>query len=228
MKFGIVKKAALGAVVTGASLATCCALALPASAATAGGPWGSGMPSTGSSVSILNNLCVAPWQWNGPGEGLTAGHKAAYAACNGNSDPGAGSSVSILNNLCVAPWQWNGPVEALTGGHEADYAACNGNGGSAAGSSVSILNNLCVAPWQWNGPGEGLTAGHKASYAACNGNGGSSSSSSSSAAASSSFAGSGQDVSILGNPCVAPWQWNGPLEVLTIGHKAAYAACNGN
>ena len=131
MNFGIVKKAALGAVITGASLATCCALALPASAATTGGPWGSGMPSTGSSVSILNNLCVAPWQWNGPGEALTSGHKAVYVACNGNggssSSAGSGQAVGILGNPCVAPWQWNGPVEALITGHQASYKACNGS-----------------------------------------------------------------------------------------------------
>ncbi|WP_436501557.1 hypothetical protein [Actinokineospora sp. HUAS TT18] len=35
-------------------------------------------------------------------------------------------------------------------------------------------------------------------------------------------------ISILGNACVAPWQWNGPLEAGTVGHGAGYAACNGN
>jgi hypothetical protein len=127
VNFGIVKKAALGAVVTGASLATCCALALPASAATTGraGSYGDG----GTGSSFLNNLCAAPWQWNGPGEALTLGHMAVYAACNGNkvSSAGSGQGASFLNNLCAAPWQWNGPGEAFTAQHTADYTACNGN-----------------------------------------------------------------------------------------------------
>lgn len=37
-----------------------------------------------------------------------------------------------------------------------------------------------------------------------------------------------QSVSILSNACVAPWQWNGPIEAGTIGHVNAYEACNGN
>lgn len=29
------------------------------------------------------------------------------------------------------------------------------------------------------------------------------------------------------NVCLAPWQWNGPFEVLHAGKVTSYAACNG-
>jgi len=35
-------------------------------------------------------------------------------------------------------------------------------------------------------------------------------------------------INILSNACVAPWQWNGPIEGGTVGHGSGYAACNGN
>jgi hypothetical protein len=109
--------------ITGAALFFGFATAGTAAATPSHGPDGDG------GVSILNNLCVAPWQWNGPIEVLTGGHSASYAACNGNGNGATEEGgVSILDNLCVAPWQWNGPLEALTVGHTADYVACNGNG----------------------------------------------------------------------------------------------------
>lgn len=121
----MLRKSLAAAVITGAALFTGFVAAGTASAEpmAAGGGHGDG----DGGVSILGNLCVAPWQWNGPIEAATVGHVADYAACNGNGNDN-GADVSILDNLCVAPWQWNGPIEALTGGHITSYAACNGNG----------------------------------------------------------------------------------------------------
>lgn len=38
----------------------------------------------------------------------------------------------------------------------------------------------------------------------------------------------GHGISIADNACVAPWQWNGPLEIFTVDHAPSYVACNGN
>ena len=35
-------------------------------------------------------------------------------------------------------------------------------------------------------------------------------------------------ISILNNACLLPWQWNGPVELLTVDHNPSYVACNGN
>ncbi|MBC6450124.1 hypothetical protein [Actinokineospora xionganensis] len=120
------KRTFAAAVVTGAALITGFATA---GTATADPQNVATEPGHGHSMTILGNLCVAPWQWNGPIEALTAGHTAGYVACNGNTvgTDGGGHHLSILDNACVAPWQWNGPIEALTVGHTADYVACNDN-----------------------------------------------------------------------------------------------------
>ncbi|WP_112262307.1 hypothetical protein [Lentzea terrae] len=80
----------------------------------------------GHGISIADNLCAAPWQWNGPASLLHEGHAPGYAACNDNH-AGGGSDISIANNACLLPWQWNGPVELLTVDHSPSYVACNGN-----------------------------------------------------------------------------------------------------
>lgn len=83
----------------------------------------------GDGVSILNNLCVAPWQLNGPLEILTGGNTDMYVACNGNGNGAISEGgVSVLDNLCVAPLQLNGPLEILTVGNWSKYVACNLNG----------------------------------------------------------------------------------------------------
>ena len=38
----------------------------------------------------------------------------------------------------------------------------------------------------------------------------------------------GGGISIGDNLFAAPWQWNGPLELLHTGHAPSYAACNNN
>ncbi len=58
--------------ITGAALFFGVATAGAASASPTGD--GHGGPGDDGGVSILNNLCVAPWQWNGPIEALTVGH----------------------------------------------------------------------------------------------------------------------------------------------------------
>ncbi len=71
----MIKKALLAtAVIGGAMLAA----AAPASAGDEdrSGP--------GAGISIANNLCAAPWHWEGPLNILTGGDT-SYVACNGNS-----------------------------------------------------------------------------------------------------------------------------------------------
>ncbi|GGU63530.1 hypothetical protein [Lentzea flava] len=80
----------------------------------------------GHGISIADNLCAAPWQWNGPFSLLHEGHAPGYAACNDNHAAG-GSDISIANNACLLPWQWNGPLEVFTVDHAPSYVACNGN-----------------------------------------------------------------------------------------------------
>ncbi|SMC66798.1 hypothetical protein [Lentzea albidocapillata] len=75
-------------------------------------------------MSVGDNLCAAPWQWNGPLLLLHEGHTSGYAACNDNH-AGGRSDISVLDNACVAPWQWTRPVEIFTVDHP--YVACTGN-----------------------------------------------------------------------------------------------------
>lgn len=79
---------------------------------------------SGPGISILDNACVAPWHWEGPGNIATTG-QTTYAACNDNSTAN-GAGISIADNACVAPWHWEGPLNILTGG-DTSYVVCNGN-----------------------------------------------------------------------------------------------------
>ncbi len=112
----MMKKTLFAAAVIGGAML---AVAAPASAGEGHHP--------GGGISIGDNLCAAPWQWNGPIEALHAGHAPSYAACNNNSTGGGHGGISILDNACLLPWQWNGPLELLTVDHNPSYVACNGN-----------------------------------------------------------------------------------------------------
>src|SRR5690349_7321755 len=86
--FIMMKKTLFAAAVIGGAML---AVAAPASA-------GEGHHPGGGGISIGDNLCAAPWQWNGPFEVLHAGHAPSYAACNNNSTGGGHGGISILNN----------------------------------------------------------------------------------------------------------------------------------
>lgn len=92
----------------------------------AAAPASAGEHDRSGGISVADNLCAAPWQWNGPASLLHEGHAPGYAACNDNHADG-GHGISVLNNACVAPWQWNGPLEIFTVDHSPSYVACNGN-----------------------------------------------------------------------------------------------------
>ncbi len=72
-----------------------------------------------------DDLCAAPWQWNGPISLLYEGHAPGYAACDDRA--AGGDDISVLDNACALPWQWNGPLEIFTVDHAPSYVACNGN-----------------------------------------------------------------------------------------------------
>ncbi|GGM39357.1 hypothetical protein ACFQBY_01530 [Promicromonospora citrea] len=77
------------------------------------------------SFNALNNVCVAPWYWEGPGNVGSTANVTDYAACNGDVELGGDGSVNILNNVCVAPWHWDGPLNLFNTGNFTTYAACN-------------------------------------------------------------------------------------------------------
>ncbi|SEQ78429.1 hypothetical protein [Lentzea albida] len=93
----------------------------------AAGPAAAGEHDRDGGISVADNLCAAPWQWNGPLSLLHEGHAPGYAACNDNHTGRGGDGISVLDNACVAPWQWNGPLEIFTVDHSPSYVACNGN-----------------------------------------------------------------------------------------------------
>ena len=75
---------------------------------------------------LLNNVCVAPWYWEGPGNVGSVGNVTDYQACNtGDTELGGEGSVNIANNLCVAPWYWDGPLNLFSKANVTEYAACN-------------------------------------------------------------------------------------------------------
>lgn len=76
------------------------------------------------SVNVGNNFCPAPWQWNGPFEGLTTGHSSEYTACTGR-DGELTDASGFGNDMCLLPWQWNGPVNVALAGMSSSYAACD-------------------------------------------------------------------------------------------------------
>lgn len=78
------------------------------------------------SFNALNNVCVAPWYWEGPGNVGSTANVTDYEACNdGDYELGGDGSVNILNNVCVAPWHWDGPLNLFNTGNFTKYAACN-------------------------------------------------------------------------------------------------------
>lgn len=78
------------------------------------------------SFNALNNVCVAPWYWEGPGNVGSTANVTDYQACNdGDYELGGDGSVNVLNNVCVAPWHWDGPLNLFNTGNITKYAACN-------------------------------------------------------------------------------------------------------
>ncbi|WP_275003754.1 hypothetical protein [Promicromonospora iranensis] len=78
------------------------------------------------SFNALNDVCVAPWYWEGPGNVGNTANVTDYQACNdGDYELGGDGSVNILNNVCVAPWHWDGPLNLFSTGNFTKYAACN-------------------------------------------------------------------------------------------------------
>ena len=78
------------------------------------------------SFNVLNDVCVAPWYWEGPGNVGSTGNVTDYQACNdGETELGGDGSVNVLNNVCVAPWHWDGPLNLFNTGNFTKYAACN-------------------------------------------------------------------------------------------------------
>ena len=78
------------------------------------------------SFNALNNVCVAPWYWEGPGNVGSTANVTDYQACNdGDYELGGDGSVNVLNNVCVAPWHWDGPLNLFNTGNFTKYAACN-------------------------------------------------------------------------------------------------------
>ena len=77
------------------------------------------------SFNALNNVCVAPWYWEGPGNVGSTANLTDYQAC-GDEDMvlGGDGSVNVLNNVCVAPWHWDGPLNLFQTGNVTGYAAC--------------------------------------------------------------------------------------------------------
>lgn len=114
----MLKKSAIVAVLSGAAILSGGAIA--ASADTLEAPTPSGTQSSNSG----NNLCPAPWQWNGPATVGMSGESTSYAACNGSGVEA--SEGGYGNNFCPAPWQWNGPFNAMHTDNQTSYAACNG------------------------------------------------------------------------------------------------------
>ena len=78
------------------------------------------------SFNALNDVCVAPWYWEGPGNVGSTANVTDYQACNdGETQLGGDGSVNVLNNVCVAPWHWDGPLNLFNTGNFTKYAACN-------------------------------------------------------------------------------------------------------
>ncbi|WP_123815006.1 hypothetical protein [Myceligenerans xiligouense] len=78
------------------------------------------------SLNVLNNVCVAPWYWEGPGNANSTGNLTEYIACNGEqAELGGDGSVNVLNNVCLLPWHWDGPLNLFSTGNMTEYMACN-------------------------------------------------------------------------------------------------------
>lgn len=78
------------------------------------------------SFNALNDVCVAPWYWEGPGNVGSTGNLTDYQACNdGDYELGDTGSVNVLNNACFAPWHWDGPLNLFGSANITRYAACS-------------------------------------------------------------------------------------------------------
>lgn len=78
------------------------------------------------SFNVLNDVCVAPWYWEGPGNVGSTANVTEYKACNdGDYELGGAGSFNVANNVCVAPWHWDGPLNLFNTGNFTKYAACN-------------------------------------------------------------------------------------------------------
>jgi hypothetical protein len=184
-------------------------------------------------VNVANDLCLLPWYWPGPVNVATEGQTGYYEACN-RAGSTSGEGVNVLNNACVAPWLWQGPVNAGTSDQAAYYVACNGEATASEGG-VNVLNDACLLPWLWQGPVNVFTEGETATYIACNSYGEVVDIEES--ADSEGLPPEGAeamhvedltetDVNVLNGACVLPWLWQGPINFLTGGQEAFYAACN--
>jgi hypothetical protein len=82
--------------------------------------------SSDGSFNALNDVCVAPWYWEGPGNVGSTANVTDYQACNdGDYELGGDGSVNVLNNVCVAPWHWDGPLNLFNTGNFTNYTACS-------------------------------------------------------------------------------------------------------
>ncbi|WP_460707241.1 hypothetical protein [Myceligenerans halotolerans] len=115
---------AAAAVVMAAGLIGAAATGANASVVTTDGP-GDG------SLNVLNNVCVAPWYWEGPLNVSNTGNLTEYIACNGQpAELGGDGSINVLNNVCALPWHWDGPLNVLSSGNMTKYVACNSHSAS--------------------------------------------------------------------------------------------------
>jgi hypothetical protein len=78
-------------------------------------------------VSVGGNACVAPWNWNGPGNILNNDETVDYKACNHNNNGSNPGVVDVLDNACVAPWLWNGPLNIANDSPSTSYKVCAHN-----------------------------------------------------------------------------------------------------
>jgi hypothetical protein len=168
-------------------------------------------------VNIGNDLCLLPWFWPGPFNVLTEGQTGSYSACNGSGSSSA-EGINILNNACILPWMWQGPINFLVGGMESDYEACNSYGGEdvfANGiAQYMTIQYMIDQNMLDEGAFEAFLSGDITAHEVV------------------------LDKSLLpqvdeetgsnigNNACILPWLWQGPLNFLTNGQTADYAACN--
>ena len=74
---------------------------------------------------VADNLCAAPWQWNGPLALLHEDYATGYVTCHDHRSDGR-SGLSVADDACLQPWRWNGPLEIFTVDPSPRYTACTG------------------------------------------------------------------------------------------------------
>lgn len=80
---------------------------------------------------IGENVCAAPWYWEGPLDIAT--NVDDYSACNGRHIPhSTGAIAGVIDDSCVLPLYLKGPGNLLTGllsegapSEATQYTACN-------------------------------------------------------------------------------------------------------